>query len=157
MAVEPQALAVAAAVTPAPIVQIEALRQSFAANEMRKGIDLDVQRGEVIANIGKSGSGKSTLLRCINGLEAFQHGSLPVDGLADEGMSSLRVTHEMNFACSACDRVVFMHAGRAVWQPAVGGVEAVFVGAGLSARPSRPRTPPRSVVEATSHTGHNQP
>ena len=55
------------------------------------------------------------LLRGNNGLEAFQHGSLPVDGLAAEGMSSLRVTHVMNFACSACDRVVFMHAGRAVW------------------------------------------
>ena len=49
---------------------------------MLKGIDLDAKRGEVIAIIGKSGSGKSTLLRCINGLEAFQHGSLRVDGLA---------------------------------------------------------------------------
>jgi ABC-type multidrug transport system fused ATPase/permease subunit len=39
-----------------------------------------VQRGEVIAIIGKSGSGKSTLLRCINGLEVFQDGSLTVDG-----------------------------------------------------------------------------
>ena len=47
---------------------------------MLKGIDLTVQRGEVIAIIGKSGSGKSTLLRCINGLEVFQHGALQVDG-----------------------------------------------------------------------------
>jgi polar amino acid transport system ATP-binding protein len=39
-----------------------------------------VQRGEVIAIIGKSGSGKSTLLRCINGLEEFQDGALEVDG-----------------------------------------------------------------------------
>jgi polar amino acid transport system ATP-binding protein len=45
-----------------------------------KGIDLHVQRGEVIAIIGKSGSGKSTLLRCINGLESFQAGALSVDG-----------------------------------------------------------------------------
>ena len=63
------------------IVRIEALRKSFGANEVLKGIDLSVQRGEVIAIIGKSGSGKSTLLRCINGLEVFQHGSLLVDGL----------------------------------------------------------------------------
>jgi len=45
-----------------------------------KGIDLDVQRGEVIAIIGKSGSGKSTLLRCVNGLETFDEGALTVDG-----------------------------------------------------------------------------
>ena len=64
----------------APIVQITALRKSFGANEVLKGIDLQVQRGEVIAIIGKSGSGKSTLLRCINGLESFQDGALTVDG-----------------------------------------------------------------------------
>ncbi|MES2716841.1 MAG: amino acid ABC transporter ATP-binding protein [Pseudomonadota bacterium] len=65
----------------APIVNIAALRKSFGTNEVLKGIDMQVQRGEVIAIIGKSGSGKSTLLRCINGLEVFQQGSLLVDGL----------------------------------------------------------------------------
>jgi polar amino acid transport system ATP-binding protein len=63
------------------IVTISALRKSFGTNEVLKGIDMQVQRGEVIAIIGKSGSGKSTLLRCINGLEVFQQGSLLVDGL----------------------------------------------------------------------------
>jgi polar amino acid transport system ATP-binding protein len=63
-----------------PIVQITALRKSFGANEVLKGIDLQVGAGEVIAIIGKSGSGKSTLLRCINGLEQFQDGALTVDG-----------------------------------------------------------------------------
>ena len=64
----------------APIVSITALRKSYGTNEVLKGIDLQVARGEVIAIIGKSGSGKSTLLRCINGLEAFQEGALAVDG-----------------------------------------------------------------------------
>ncbi|MFL9828263.1 amino acid ABC transporter ATP-binding protein [Rhodoplanes sp. SY1] len=64
----------------APILRITALRKSFGAHEVLKGIDLDVMRGEVVAIIGKSGSGKSTLLRCINGLEVFQEGSLTVDG-----------------------------------------------------------------------------
>ena len=63
-----------------PIVDIRALRKSYGSNEVLKGIDLQVEPGEVIAIIGKSGSGKSTLLRCINGLEEFQSGSLTVDG-----------------------------------------------------------------------------
>ena len=62
------------------IVEITGLRKRFGTNEVLKGIDLSVKRGEVIAIIGKSGSGKSTLLRCINGLEAFQQGELQVDG-----------------------------------------------------------------------------
>jgi polar amino acid transport system ATP-binding protein len=62
-----------------PLLAIAGLRKSFGENEVLKGIDLQVQTGEVIAIIGKSGSGKSTLLRCINGLENFQSGTLIVD------------------------------------------------------------------------------
>ena len=62
------------------LVEIIQLRKSFGTNEVLKGIDLQVESGEVIAIIGKSGSGKSTLLRCINGLETFQSGTLTVDG-----------------------------------------------------------------------------
>ena len=63
-------------------VDIQGLRKSYGTHEVLKGIDLQVQAGEVIAIIGKSGSGKSTLLRCINGLEVFQHGRLTVQGQA---------------------------------------------------------------------------
>jgi polar amino acid transport system ATP-binding protein len=63
-----------------PIVAINALKKRFGANEVLKGIDLHVTRGEVVVIIGKSGSGKSTLLRCVNGLEVFQEGTLTVDG-----------------------------------------------------------------------------
>jgi polar amino acid transport system ATP-binding protein len=73
----PNAEAVAAAA-----IRIQGLRKSYGEHEVLKGINLDVQPGEVIAIIGKSGSGKSTLLRCINGLETFQHGSLQVQGQA---------------------------------------------------------------------------
>jgi polar amino acid transport system ATP-binding protein len=77
------------------IVRIGGLRKRFGTLEVLKGIDLEVQRGEVIAIIGKSGSGKSTLLRCVNGLEEFQEGTLHVDGEAlrhrdPKAMRSLR-------------------------------------------------------------------
>ena len=67
-------------VGPPPIVDITALRKSYGTNEVLKGIDMKVARGEVICIIGKSGSGKSTLLRCVNGLEEFQEGALSVNG-----------------------------------------------------------------------------
>ena len=64
------------------IVEIAGLRKRFGTNEVLKGIDLSVKRGEVIAIIGKSGSGKSTLLRSVNGLEQFDEGTLTVEGQA---------------------------------------------------------------------------
>src|SRR3954453_11360554 len=80
MALVAEALAPAVESSAAPVVRITALRKSYGSNEVLKGIDLDVRRGEVIAIIGKSGSGKSTLLRCINGLEEFHEGTLHVEG-----------------------------------------------------------------------------
>ncbi|HVO41601.1 MAG TPA: amino acid ABC transporter ATP-binding protein [Aggregatilineales bacterium] len=46
-----------------------------------RGVNLEVQRGEVVMVIGPSGSGKSTLLRCLNRLEAFDSGSISIDGI----------------------------------------------------------------------------
>ncbi len=65
-----------------PLVDIRGLRKRYGANEVLKGIDLQIARREVVCIIGKSGSGKSTLLRCINGLEEFQEGALTVHGQA---------------------------------------------------------------------------
>jgi len=88
--------AATAATSGAPIDRITALRKAYGSNEVLKGIDLDVKRGEVIAIIGKSGSGKSTLLRCINGLEVFQEGSLTVDGkpLLHESAMAMRALRQ---------------------------------------------------------------
>jgi polar amino acid transport system ATP-binding protein len=52
-----------------PIVRIKDLRKSFGSLEVLKGVDLEVQKGEVVVILGPSGSGKSTMLRCINRLE----------------------------------------------------------------------------------------
>jgi len=66
--------------SPIPLVDIRGLRKRYGSNEVLKGVDLTIARSEVISIIGRSGSGKSTLLRCINGLEAFQDGTLTVHG-----------------------------------------------------------------------------
>ncbi|MFT3820326.1 MAG: amino acid ABC transporter ATP-binding protein [Rubrivivax sp.] len=62
------------------LVRISALHKHFGELHVLKGVSLDVERGQVVALIGKSGSGKSTLLRCINGLESFQSGRIEVSG-----------------------------------------------------------------------------
>ena len=62
------------------MVRAEGVHKSFGRLEVLKGIDLEVQRGEVCCLLGPSGSGKSTFLRCINHLEKVTSGRLSVDG-----------------------------------------------------------------------------
>ncbi|MGY0781158.1 amino acid ABC transporter ATP-binding protein [Azospirillum argentinense] len=62
------------------LIAITEVKKRFGDVEVLKGINLDVERGEVVAIIGKSGSGKSTLLRCVNGLEMIDDGSIMVAG-----------------------------------------------------------------------------
>ena len=52
----------------APVIVVTALHKSFGDNEVLKGIDFEVRRGEVVALIGPSGSGKTTVLRSLNSL-----------------------------------------------------------------------------------------
>ena len=63
------------------MIEIENVRKSFGSLEVLKGIDLTVDKGEVLTVIGGSGSGKSTLLTCINGLEPINGGRIVVDGI----------------------------------------------------------------------------
>lgn len=62
-------------------IQVQDLHKYFGKNEVLKGIDLEVDNGEVIAVIGPSGSGKSTLLRCLNRLEDPTSGHVLIDGV----------------------------------------------------------------------------
>jgi polar amino acid transport system ATP-binding protein len=62
------------------VVNITNLNKSFGDNHVLRGIDLQVQRGEVVCIIGPSGSGKSTLLRCVNMLEIPTAGTVVVLG-----------------------------------------------------------------------------
>ncbi len=63
-----------------PILSVKNLKKTFGKNEVLKGIDFDVEKGEVISIIGSSGSGKSTLLRCINMLEETTSGDIIYQG-----------------------------------------------------------------------------
>jgi polar amino acid transport system ATP-binding protein len=64
-----------------PLIDIHDVRKSFGALEVLKGVSIDVNKGDVVAIIGKSGSGKSTLLRCVNGLETYDSGVISVEGV----------------------------------------------------------------------------
>ena len=63
-----------------PIIEEKNLQKSFGELEVLKGINTEVQRGEVVVVIGPSGSGKSTFLRCLNLMETPTGGSIFVDG-----------------------------------------------------------------------------
>src|SRR6476661_5955478 len=66
--------------TAGPIIRLEDVRKRFGDNLVLDGIDLEVERGEVVVVIGPSGSGKSTLLRCVNLLEPIQDGRILFEG-----------------------------------------------------------------------------
>ncbi len=61
-------------------IAVRGLKKSFAANEVLKGLDVDIAEGEVVCVIGPSGSGKSTFLRCLNKLEDISGGTVTVNG-----------------------------------------------------------------------------
>jgi L-cystine transport system ATP-binding protein len=62
------------------MLELKDVHKSFGNNEVLKGVDLVVNKGEVIVIIGPSGSGKTTLLRCVNFLEHADSGTMILDG-----------------------------------------------------------------------------
>ena len=64
-----------------PLVELRDVHKRFGMVEVLKGVSLSLEKGEIIAVIGRSGSGKSTMLRCVNGLEKVQSGTIVVDGI----------------------------------------------------------------------------
>ncbi|MDE5964742.1 MAG: amino acid ABC transporter ATP-binding protein [Eubacterium sp.] len=62
------------------ILDVKNIHKSFGNNEVLKGIDFSLEKGDVLSIIGSSGSGKTTLLRCLNFLETADKGSIKVSG-----------------------------------------------------------------------------
>jgi len=71
--------------TDGAVVRVENLHKYFGALEVLRGIDMEVDRGEVVVIFGRSGSGKSTLLRCVNFLEDPTDGTIEVAGIRLSG------------------------------------------------------------------------
>lgn len=76
------------------MIKVRNLHKSYGRHALFRGIDLDVNRGEVLAIIGPSGSGKSTLLRCINGLEPFEQGEIDIEDIALHSLSRAKPSRE---------------------------------------------------------------
>ncbi len=64
-----------------PIIIARGVEKWYGHFQALKGIDMEVQKGEVVVIFGPSGSGKSTFIRCINRLEDHQKGQIIVDGI----------------------------------------------------------------------------
>ncbi|WP_261304440.1 amino acid ABC transporter ATP-binding protein [Paenibacillus andongensis] len=77
------------------MIRINGLHKTFGSNRVLRGVDLQVNRGEVVVILGPSGSGKSTLLRCINYLETFEEGNVFIEGKAIGRISAGGESREM--------------------------------------------------------------
>ena len=67
-------------------ISVRNLHKQYKNDEILKGIDLDIERGEVISIIGASGGGKSTFLRCMIGLEDINSGTIETPDKSKMGM-----------------------------------------------------------------------
>ena len=63
-----------------PLIEVRNLGKRFGDVEVLRGVDLDIERSEVVCIIGPSGSGKSTLLRCLAALETYDTGEVRIEG-----------------------------------------------------------------------------
>ncbi|MDP2575028.1 amino acid ABC transporter ATP-binding protein [Vibrio penaeicida] len=63
------------------MIKLDNIHKSFGDTEVLKGIDIEIQQGEIIVIIGSSGTGKSTLLRCVNFLEQANKGVITIDDI----------------------------------------------------------------------------
>lgn len=63
-----------------PLLKVEHLKKSYGEKQVLEDISFEVEEGSVVVLLGPSGSGKSTLVRCLNGLEAFQGGTILFNG-----------------------------------------------------------------------------
>ena len=118
-----------------PILSVRGLTKRFGETEVLKGIDLEVQTGEVVCIIGPSGSGKSTLLRCLNLLETAEGGEIHFHGerIDQLGHDQGRAAERMQNRVRARIGMVFQQFNLWPWHSVITNViEAPMLVRGLS-------------------------
>jgi putative ABC transport system ATP-binding protein len=139
-----------------PIVQASRLRKVYQganAVEALRGIDLEVERGEMVAIVGPSGSGKTTLLNCLSGLDAFNGGQVIVDGqdlstMSDRARTAYRRDH-MGFVFQAFNLLPVLSA--------VENVEIPLLLQNLNSRDSRRRSLEMLETLGLAHRANHRP
>src|SRR2546427_9141427 len=140
----------------APIVQASRLRKVYQganAVEALRGIDLEIERGEMVAIVGPSGSGKTTLLNCLSGLDAFDGGKVIVDAqdlsaMSDRARTTYRRDH-MGFVFQAFNLLPVLSA--------VENVEIPLLLRNINSRDSRRRALEILETPGLAHRPNHRP
>jgi ABC-type lipoprotein export system ATPase subunit len=129
--------AAVAAETTGEIVLARGIHKTYDTGAVKthalRGVDLSVERGEMVAIMGPSGCGKTTLLNCLAGLEEFEQGAIYIDGSPLKGMSDNKKTEyrarEMGFVFQSYNLLPVLSA--------VENVELPLLVSGTSSREAR--------------------
>jgi putative ABC transport system ATP-binding protein len=138
------------------IVQAGRLRKVYhGADEVEalRGIDLMVERGEMVAIVGPSGSGKTTLLNCLSGLDVFDGGQVVIDGqdlasMSDRARTSYR-SRNMGFVFQAFNLLPVLSA--------LENVEIPLLLQGLASKESRRRSLDMLETLGLAHRANHRP
>jgi putative ABC transport system ATP-binding protein len=138
------------------VVQARRLRKVYhGADEVEalRGIDLTVERGEMVAIVGPSGSGKTTLLNCLSGLDVYAGGQVVIDGQDLSSMSDRARTayrrRNMGFVFQAFNLLPVLSA--------VENVEIPLLLQGLASRESRRRSLDMLETLGLAHRANHRP
>lgn len=139
-----------------PIVQARRLRKVYhGADEVEalRGIDLEVERGEMVAIVGPSGSGKTTLLNCLSGLDGFDGGQVVIDGkdlsaMSDRARTGYR-SRNMGFVFQAFNLLPVLSAAE--------NVEIPLLLQGVGTRDSRRRALEMLETLGLAHRANHRP
>ena len=78
------------------MIRVQDIHKSFGSLEVLKGVDLEIQKGEIVSIIGKSGAGKTTLLQIIGTLDKANSGKVEINGVDVSGLSEKELAEFRN-------------------------------------------------------------